>query len=137
MIEHLYQLDLFVSEMSANLLVGQITGPIVQIVIQAPNLARMFFGGYWSNLPDGPLENPRWRPCFQDGRHFHYSNLLFKIKCICLVDFSDLNIIIYILAPSRFIEVHLGSALFVSEPVSSFCFHFPCFELDRLLTWDY
>ena len=79
------------------LLVEQITGPIVQIVIQAPNLARMFFGGYWSNLPDGPLENSRWRPCFQDCRHFHHSN--FK-KCICLVDFSDLNVIIYILAPS-------------------------------------
>ena len=45
-------------------IVGQIMGPIVQIVIQAPNLARMFFGGYWSNLPEGPLENPRWRPFF-------------------------------------------------------------------------
>ena len=45
-------------------IVEQIRGPIVQIVIQAPNLARMFFGGYWSNLPDGPLENPRWRPIF-------------------------------------------------------------------------
>ena len=45
----------------------QITGPIVQIVIQAPHLAQMFFGGSWSNLPDGPLENPRWRPCFQDA----------------------------------------------------------------------
>ena len=22
-------------------------------------------------------------------------------------------------------------------PISSLCFHFPCFELDRLLTWDY
>ena len=44
--------------------VGQIMGPIVQIVIQAPNLARMFFGGYWSNLPDGPLENPRWLSFF-------------------------------------------------------------------------
>ena len=51
-------------------IVGQIMGPIVQIVIQAPNLARMFFGDYWSNLPEGPLENPRWRPFFQDGRHF-------------------------------------------------------------------
>ena len=30
-------------------------GPIVQIVIQAPHLARMFFGGYWSNVPDGPF----------------------------------------------------------------------------------
>ena len=55
------------------IIVEQIMGPIVQIVIQAPHLARMFVGGYWSNLPDGPLENPRWRPCFQDGRHFHYS----------------------------------------------------------------
>ena len=45
-------------------LVGQIRGPIVQIVIQAPNLARMFFGDNWSNLPEGPLENPRWRPFF-------------------------------------------------------------------------
>ena len=54
-------------------IVEQITGPIVKILIQAPHLARMFFGGYWSNLPDGPLENPRWRSCFQDGRHFHYS----------------------------------------------------------------
>ena len=54
------------------ILVGQIMGPIVQIVIQAPNLARMFFGDYWSNLPEGPLENPRWRPFFQDGRHFQY-----------------------------------------------------------------
>ena len=45
-------------------IVGQIMGPIVQIVIQAPNLARMFFGDYWSNLPEGPLENPRWRPFF-------------------------------------------------------------------------
>ena len=54
-------------------IVGQIMGPIVQIVIQAPNLARMFFGDYWSNLPEGPLENPRWRPFFQDGRHFQYN----------------------------------------------------------------
>ena len=46
------------------LLVGQIMEPIVQIVIQAPNLARMFFGDYWSNLPEGPLENPRWRLFF-------------------------------------------------------------------------
>ena len=61
--------------MSGYLLVEQIMGPIVQIVIQAPNLARMFVEGYWSNLPDGPLENPRWRPCFQDVRHFHYSKL--------------------------------------------------------------
>ena len=50
--------------MRGSILVGQIMGPIVQIVIQAPNLARMFFGGYWSNLPEGPLENPRWRPFF-------------------------------------------------------------------------
>ena len=56
-----------------HLLVGQIMGPIVQIVIQAPTLARMFFGDYWSNLPKGPLENPRWRPFFQDGRHFQYN----------------------------------------------------------------
>ena len=47
-----------------NEIVGQIMGPIVQIVIQAPHLARMFFGDYWSNLPEGPLENPRWRPFF-------------------------------------------------------------------------
>ena len=58
-------------------LVGQIMGPIVQIAIQAPHLARMFCGGYWSNLPDGPLENPRWRPFFQYGRRFHYTNLFF------------------------------------------------------------
>ena len=37
---------------------------------------------------------------FQDGRHFHYTKLFKKIKWICLVDFSDLNVIIYILAPS-------------------------------------
>ena len=58
-------------------IVGQIMGPIVQIVIQASNLARMFFGDYWSNLPEVPLENPRWRPFFQDGRHFQY-NFFFK-----------------------------------------------------------
>ena len=53
------------------------------------------------------------------------------------MDFSDLSVIIYILAPSLFIEVYLvWSALFVSENVSSFCFHFPCVELDRLLTID-
>ena len=54
--------------------VGQIMGPIVQIVIQAPHLARMFFGGYWSNLPDGPLENPRWLSFFQDGAIFTIQN---------------------------------------------------------------
>ena len=59
-------------------IVGQIMGPIVQIVIHAPNLARMFVWSYWSNLPDGPLENPRWRPFFQDGHHFHYTKLFFK-----------------------------------------------------------
>ena len=50
--------------MTCRVIVGQIMGPIVQIVIQAPHLARMFFGDYWSNLPEGPLENPRWRPFF-------------------------------------------------------------------------
>ena len=80
-------------------LVGQIRGPIVQIVIQAPNLARMFFGDNWSNLPEGPLENPRWRPFFKMAAIFNII-FFFLIKCICLVDFSNLNVIIYILVPS-------------------------------------
>ena len=82
------------------LVVEQIRGPIVQIVIQAPNLARMFFGGYWSNLPDGPLENPRWQPIFSRWPPFSLYKIVLKIKCICLRDFSDLNVMVYILAPS-------------------------------------
>ena len=58
-------------------LVGQIMGPIVQIVIQAPYLARMFFGGYWSNLPDGPLENPRWLPFFSRWLPFSLFKIIF------------------------------------------------------------
>ena len=60
-------------------IVGPIMGPIVQIVIQAPNSARMFVGGYWSNLPDGPLENPSWRPIFSRWPPFSlYTTLLKK-----------------------------------------------------------
>ena len=43
----------------------------------------------------------------QDGGHFFKMAAIFtryriikKIKCICLVDFSDLNFIVYILPPS-------------------------------------
>ena len=58
------------------LVVGQIMGQVVQIVIHAPILARMFFGGYWSNLHDGPLKNPRWRPFFSRWPPFS----LYKLK---------------------------------------------------------
>ena len=49
------------------------TEKTVQIVIQAPNLAQLFFGTYLSNLlsnlPDWPFEDPRWRSFIQDGCH--------------------------------------------------------------------
>ena len=46
------------------LIVGQIMGPIV---------ARMFFGGYWSNLPEGHLN-------IQEGDHFFKMAAIFTIQ---------------------------------------------------------
>ena len=57
-------------------------GPIVQIVIQAPNLARMFFaktlGATGQICPMGHLKIQDGGHFFQDGRHFHYTKLFFN-----------------------------------------------------------
>ena len=58
-------------------LAEQITVRIVQIMIQATDLAQILYGGHYSRKKRGPRKNFNMAAIFQDGRHRVSWNVIF------------------------------------------------------------